>query len=141
MYDRLYGVYVCERELDVVHGRCVRSRLGRTRRLLLLLEIPVARQLLDGILVLLLRLPSCGGRHDAGDCGDLRYAGCFGGLGRDVRTTLLQCGLIREAAFAAERVLEGDEQQEADADNDCEEPERCPPVEALGEDAAENGPE
>ena len=78
--------------------------------------------------------------HRGGDRRDLRQARRL----RALRTghqgaPALERSLVREAALAAEGVLEGDEEHEDGAGEDGEEPEGRPPVKPLREDSPENG--
>lgn len=145
MHDGLHRVHVRERQLDLVH-RCERLRVKARGHLRLLLQVNIPSKRLDRVLSLC-TLARCGTprylgrRHDARHRRDLRETGRLGRLRGVVRDAPLERGLIHEAALAPEGVLEGDKEQEADANEDGEEPERRAPVEALREDTAEDGAE
>lgn len=139
MDNRLNGVHVRERQLDLVH-RCERVSVHPGRLLGLFLYVDVASERINRVLLLAWRCargPLCF-RNDSGDSGDLRQTGRLGRFGGVVGNAALQGGLVYEAPLAPERVFEGDEEQEAYSDEDGKKPERRAPVEALCKDAAKD---
>ncbi len=139
--NRLCGIHIRKGEFDVVYRSGFGIGVGNHGPLLLF-EVPIQSEFLKrvlsdvrrtGLFALVLLW------YDARYGGDLGKTGRLGAFGGHDCAPAFEGGLVCEAPFAAEGVLEGDEEHEADTNEGGKEPERCTPAERLCQYATEDG--